>query len=143
MSAQIPDFAAHYPAQTMLFHTLNKILGSYVQILFNDRKQLVNDAIEGILLSAPHANLVKLDIDPAIRVVARGDWDKSRVAVISGGGSGHEPAHAGFVGKGMLTAAVCGDVFASPSVDAVLNAIVAVTGEQGCLLIVKTIPVTG
>lgn len=107
------------------------------RFFFNDRKQLVNDAIEGILISAPHGNLVKLDIDPAIRVVARGDWDKSRVAVISGGGSGHEPAHAGFVGKGMLTAAVCGDLFASPSVDAVLNAIVAVTGDRGCLLIVK------
>ncbi|KAI3491420.1 hypothetical protein L1887_44038 [Cichorium endivia] len=107
------------------------------RFFFNDRKQLVNDAIEGILLSAPHANLVKLDIDPAIRIVARGDWDKSHVAVISGGGSGHEPAHAGFVGKGMLTAAVCGDLFASPSVDAVLNAIVAVTGDRGCLLIVK------
>lgn len=107
------------------------------RFFFNDRKQLVNDAIEGILISAPLANLVKLDIDPAIRVVARGDWDKSRVAVISGGGSGHEPAHAGFVGKGMLTAAVCGDLFASPSVDAVLNAIVAVTGDHGCLLIVK------
>ncbi|WES69043.1 dihydroxyacetone kinase subunit DhaK [Superficieibacter sp. HKU1] len=107
------------------------------RFFFNDRKQLVNDAIEGIVLSAPHANLVRLDIDPAIRVVARADWDKSRVAVISGGGSGHEPAHAGFVGKGMLTAAVCGDLFASPSVDAVLNAIVAVTGDRGCLLIVK------
>ncbi|MEH0887175.1 dihydroxyacetone kinase subunit DhaK [Enterobacter sp. UNJFSC 003] len=107
------------------------------RFFFNDRKQLVNDAIEGILISAPHGNLVKLDIDPAIRIVARSDWDKSRVAVISGGGSGHEPAHAGFVGKGMLTAAVCGDLFASPSVDAVLNAIVAVTGDRGCLLIVK------
>ena len=107
------------------------------RFFFNDRKQLVNDAIEGILLSAPHANLVKLDIDPAIRIVARVYWDKSRVAVISGGGSGHEPAHAGFVGKGMLTAAVCGDLFASPSVDAVLNAIVAVTGDRGCLLIIK------
>ncbi|QLR44888.1 dihydroxyacetone kinase subunit DhaK [Enterobacter sp. RHBSTW-00994] len=107
------------------------------RFFFNDRKQLVNDAIEGILISAPHGNLVKLDIDPAIRVIARSDWDKSRVAVISGGGSGHEPAHAGFVGKGMLTAAVCGDLFASPSVDAVLNAIVAVTGDRGCLLIVK------
>ena len=107
------------------------------RFFFNDREQLVNDAIEGMLISAPHANLVKLDIDPAIRVVARADWDKSRVAVISGGGSGHEPAHAGFVGKGMLTAAVCGDLFASPSVDAVLNAIVAVTGDRGCLLIVK------
>ncbi|KFB98710.1 ATP-dependent dihydroxyacetone kinase [Trabulsiella guamensis ATCC 49490] len=107
------------------------------RFFFNDRKQLVNDAIEGLVLSAPHGNLVTLDIDPAIRIVARGDWDKSRVAVISGGGSGHEPAHAGFVGKGMLTAAVCGDLFASPSVDAVLNAIVAVTGDRGCLLIVK------
>ncbi|WP_248725762.1 dihydroxyacetone kinase subunit DhaK [Enterobacter cloacae] len=107
------------------------------RFFFNNRKQLVNDAIEGILISAPHGNLVKLDVDPAIRIVACSDWDKSRVAVISGGGSGHEPAHAGFVGKGMLTAAVCGDLFASPSVDAVLNAIVAVTGDRGCLLIVK------
>ena len=107
------------------------------RFFFNDRKQLVNDAIEGLVLSAPHGNLVRLESDPAIRIVARADWDKSRVAVISGGGSGHEPAHAGFVGKGMLTAAVCGDLFASPSVDAVLNAIVAVTGDRGCLLIVK------
>lgn len=107
------------------------------RFFFNDRQQLVNDAIEGMVLSAPHGNLVRLDIDPAIRVVARADWDKSRVAVISGGGSGHEPAHVGFVGKGMLTAAVCGDLFASPSVDAVLNAIVALTGDRGCLLVVK------
>ncbi|MCO6504138.1 MAG: dihydroxyacetone kinase subunit DhaK [Snodgrassella sp.] len=107
------------------------------KFFFNDRKQLINDAIEGLIISAPQGNLIKLDIDPAIRVVVRRDWDKNRVAVISGGGSGHEPAHAGFVGKGMLTAAVCGDLFASPSVDAILNAIVAVTGKHGCLLIVK------
>ena len=107
------------------------------RFFLNDRKQLVDDAIEGLVLSAPHGNLLRLEVDPAIRIVARSDWDKSRVAIISGGGSGHEPAHAGFVGKGMLTAAVCGDVFASPSVDAVLNAIVAVTGDRGCLLIVK------
>lgn len=107
------------------------------RFFLNTRESLVNDAIEGVILSSPYANLVKLDIDPAIRVVARSDWDKSRVAVISGGGAGHEPAHVGFVGKGMLTAAVCGDLFASPSVDAVLNAIVAVTGDRGCLLIVK------
>ena len=56
------------------------------RFFFNNRKQLVNDAIEGILISAPHGNLVKLDVDPAIRIVARSDWDKSRVAVISGGG---------------------------------------------------------
>jgi len=103
----------------------------------NDRKTLIDDVIEGAMLSTPFKNLARLDVDSAIRVVVRLDWDKSKVALISGGGSGHEPAHVGFIGKGMLTAAVCGDVFASPSVDAVLNAIVAVTGDAGCLLIVK------
>jgi len=67
----------------------------------------------------------------------RSDWTKDRVAIISGGGAGHEPAHAGFVGRGMLTAAVSGEIFASPSVDAVLAAIRAVTGPAGCLLVVK------
>lgn len=103
----------------------------------NDRSTLIDDVIEGAILTSPFKNLSKLTVDSAIRVVVRNDWDKSQVALISGGGSGHEPAHVGFIGKGMLTAAVCGDVFASPSVDAVLNAIVAVTGEAGCLLIVK------
>lgn len=107
------------------------------RFFFNDRKQMVDDAIEGVIISSRFRNLTRLDTDPAIRVVVRKDWNKSKVAIISGGGSGHEPAHAGFVGKGMLTAAVCGDLFASPSVDAVLNAIVAVTGDRGCLLIVK------
>ncbi len=104
---------------------------------FDQREQLVDDAIEGVILSSPHRNLTRLDIEPGIRVVMRNDWNKSRVAVISGGGAGHEPADVGFVGRGMLTAAVCGDLFASPGVDAILNAIVAVTGDRGCLLIVK------
>ncbi len=107
------------------------------KFFMNDRKSLINDVIEGVILTSPYKNLAKLDVDPAIRVVVRRDWDKKKVALISGGGSGHEPAHVGFVGKEMLTAAVCGEVFASPSVDAVLNAIVAVTGKAGCLLIVK------
>ena len=55
---------------------------------------------------------------------------------IKGGGAGHEPAYAGLVGKGMLTGAVVGDVFASPTTDAVVEAIRAVTGPKGCLLIV-------
>src|SRR5437879_6411782 len=59
------------------------------------------------------------------------------VALISGGGSGHEPAHAGYVGDGMLTAAVSGEVFTSPSVDAVLAAIRAAAGPAGALLIIK------
>lgn len=102
----------------------------------NSKENLVTEAIDG-LLSASGGKLSRLDGFPHIKVVMRSDWDKSRVALISGGGSGHEPAHAGFVGKGMLTAAVCGEVFASPSVDAVLAGILAVSGEAGCLLIVK------
>ncbi len=107
------------------------------KLFFNERKTLVSDAIDGLIYSNQNDNLTRLDIDEHIRVVLRKDWDKSKVAIISGGGAGHEPAHAGFVGEGMLTAAVCGDVFASPSVEAVLNAILYVTGEAGCLLIVK------
>lgn len=64
-------------------------------------------------LSPAHGITRAPESDPAIRVVVRRDLDKNKVALISGGGSGHEPAHLGFVGKGMLTAAVCGDLFAS------------------------------
>lgn len=102
----------------------------------NAKENLVTDAIDGLLATSGGA-LSRLDGYPHIKVVYRSDWDKSKVALISGGGSGHEPAHAGFVGAGMLTAAVCGEVFASPSVDAVLAGILAVTGKAGCLLIVK------
>lgn len=102
----------------------------------NAKETLVTDAIDGLLETSGGA-LTRLDGYPHIKVVCRADWDKSKVAMVSGGGSGHEPAHAGFVGKGMLTAAVCGEVYASPSVDAVLAGILAVTGDAGCLLIVK------
>ncbi|MBX5228268.1 DAK2 domain-containing protein [Rhizobium sp. NLR9b] len=102
----------------------------------NSKENAVTEALDG-LLAASGGALTRLDGYPHIRVVVRSDWDKGKVAIVSGGGSGHEPAHAGFVGKGMLTAAVCGDVFASPSVDAILAGILAVTGPAGCLLIVK------
>ena len=102
----------------------------------NRKEDIVTEAVDG-LVAASGGKLARLDGYPHIRVVVRNDWDKSKVALVSGGGSGHEPAHAGFVGEGMLTAAVCGDVFASPSVDAVLAGILSVTGSAGCLLIVK------
>ncbi|MDF1775724.1 MAG: dihydroxyacetone kinase subunit DhaK [Rhizobiaceae bacterium] len=102
----------------------------------NNKENIVTEAIDGVIATSGGA-LARLDGYPHIRVVVRSKWDKSKVALVSGGGSGHEPAHAGFVGEGMLTAAVCGDVFASPSVDAVLAGILAVTGPSGCLLIVK------
>ena len=107
-----------------------------MQQFMNGKDTLVTQAIDGLLRTSGGA-LARLDGYPHIKVVVRSDWDKGKVALVSGGGSGHEPSHAGFVGKGMLTAAVCGDVFASPSVDAVLAGILAVTGKAGCLLIVK------
>lgn len=110
---------------------------------FHDNvKSLVNDSIDGLIKSSGGA-LKRLDgFHKAIRVVVRSDYESqvknaNKVALICGGGSGHEPAHAGFIGAGMLTAAVCGDVFASPTVDAVLAAIKTVTGPAGCLLIIK------
>jgi dihydroxyacetone kinase len=103
---------------------------------FNGLTEIVSQSIDG-LVAASGGELVRFAAGGHARVVMRSDWDKSKVAVVSGGGSGHEPAHAGLVGRGLLTAAVCGEVFASPSVDAVLAAIVAVTGPAGCLLVVK------
>lgn len=102
----------------------------------NRKENVVTEALDGLLRTGS-GRLARLDGYPHIKVVVRTDWDKAKVALVSGGGSGHEPAHAGFVGQGMLTAAVCGEVFASPSVDAVLAGILAVTGKPGCLLIVK------
>ncbi len=103
----------------------------------NSKEQLVTESLDGFLRACGNPRLARLDGFPHIKVIYRTDHKPSRVALISGGGSGHEPAHAGFVGKGMLTAAVCGEVFASPSVEAVLAGILAVTGKGGCLLIVK------
>jgi len=104
---------------------------------FNRRETIVTEALDGLLRTIGSGDLARLDGYPEIKVVLRADCDKSKVSVVSGGGAGHEPSHAGFVGKGLLTAAVSGEIFASPSVEAVLAAIRAVTGPAGCLLIVK------
>lgn len=106
--------------------------------LINDPNDVVTEFIEGLVETYP--GLQYLDGFPEVKVVLRADVSAGtfdKVAVISGGGSGHEPSHAGFVGEGMLTAAICGDVFASPPVDSILAGIRAVTGPMGCLLIVK------
>ncbi|XP_075480803.1 putative 3,4-dihydroxy-2-butanone kinase [Primulina tabacum] len=106
--------------------------------LINDPNDVVTEFIEGLVETYP--GLQYLDGFPKVKVVLRADVSAAtydKVAVISGGGSGHEPAHAGFVGEGMLTAAICGDVFASPPVDSILAGIRAVSGSMGCLLIVK------
>eukprot|EP01062_Namystynia_karyoxenos_P065603 TRINITY_DN5931_c1_g2_i1.p2 TRINITY_DN5931_c1_g2~~TRINITY_DN5931_c1_g2_i1.p2 ORF type:complete len:580 (+),score=173.31 TRINITY_DN5931_c1_g2_i1:85-1824(+) len=113
------------------------------QHLLNAREgsALVEEALDGLCEMYPDT-LARLDgFSQGVKVIVRRDFEeqkaKGRVAVISGGGSGHEPAHAGLVGDGMLTAAVCGDVFASPQTKAVLAAILAVTGDAGCLVIIK------
>jgi ATP-dependent dihydroxyacetone kinase len=103
--------------------------------LVNDPRRVVREMLEGV--GDLHPGLALLaDFD----VVVRSDLPpplQRTVAVISGGGSGHEPAHAGYVGPGLLAAAVAGDVFTSPSVDAVLAALRAAAGPAGALLVVK------
>nr|PNR58111.1 hypothetical protein PHYPA_005106 [Physcomitrium patens] len=106
--------------------------------LINDPNDVVKELIEGVVETYPH--LTYLDGIPEVKVILRADIKRgsyNKVAILSGGGSGHEPAHVGYVGEGMLTAAICGDVFAAPSVNAILAGIRAVTGPPGCLLIVK------
>jgi triose/dihydroxyacetone kinase / FAD-AMP lyase (cyclizing) len=102
----------------------------------NRPEDLVTESISGLVATTPH--LSHLDGFPGIKVVLDTTHNgEEHVAVIAGGGSGHEPAFAGYVGSGMLAAAVAGDVFASPSEEAVLAAIRAVTGSKGCLVIVN------
>ncbi|MGO1769664.1 MAG: dihydroxyacetone kinase family protein [Microbacterium sp.] len=101
--------------------------------LINAPEDVIDDYIAGLVASSPH--LARLDDAP---VVVRAERKRSdRVALVSGGGSGHEPAHAGYVGTGMLDAAVLGPVFTSPSVDDVYAAIHAVATDAGVLLVVK------
>ncbi|WP_370469469.1 dihydroxyacetone kinase family protein [Corallococcus caeni] len=104
--------------------------------LVNAPRAVVQEMLEGFVALAPGQALLEGET-----VVVRSDVPAAlgarKVAVLSGGGSGHEPAHAGYVGTGMLHAAVAGDVFTSPSADAVLAAIRAVAGTAGALLIVK------
>src|SRR3954465_2955716 len=103
--------------------------------LINQPQRVVEEMMQGFL--GMHAGLALLSDH---HVLARADAANVRdreVALISGGGSGHEPAHAGYVGAGMLSAAVGGEVFTSPSSDSIFAAIKTVTGAPGALLIVK------
>jgi triose/dihydroxyacetone kinase / FAD-AMP lyase (cyclizing) len=103
--------------------------------LINIPTAVVEEMIEG--LAAVYPGLRRLPGQTVLVQADLPDAPARPVAVISGGGSGHEPAHAGYVGRGMLSAAVAGDVFTSPSPDAVLAAIRATAGPRGAVLIVK------
>ena len=100
--------------------------------LMNQAEHLVMEMCHGIVLAHP-----ELQLNEKYKIISRRTTKKNKVSLISGGGSGHEPAHAGFVGTGMLDAAVCGDVFASPSQIQVYQAIKQVATEQGVLMIIK------
>ncbi|OMF96912.1 dihydroxyacetone kinase subunit DhaK [Paenibacillus sp. FSL R7-0337] len=100
--------------------------------IINDPSDLVREMCSGLVMAHP-----QLTFDSKYKIISRSAPNPDKVTLISGGGSGHEPAHAGLVGPGMLDAAVCGDVFASPSQIQVYQAIRNHTGHKGALLIIK------
>jgi phosphoenolpyruvate---glycerone phosphotransferase subunit DhaK len=102
--------------------------------LINDPEAVVREALEG--MEAAHGDRLKITYDPY--TIVRADAPvQGKVGIVSGGGSGHEPMHGGFVGKGMLDAACPGEVFTSPTPDQMLEATKAVDGGAGVLHIVK------
>ena len=105
-----------------------------VKKLINDPQDVVAESVEGF--GWAHADIVAVSLDPAF-VSRAGGAVAGKVGLVSGGGSGHEPLHAGFVGVGMLDAAVPGAVFTSPTPDQIAPAIAAASGGAGVLVIVK------
>ena len=100
--------------------------------IMNTAESFVYDMCHGLAKAHPELEFVE-----KYKIVKKKVIDRNKVTLISGGGSGHEPAHAGFVGTGMLDAAVCGDVFASPSQIQVYNALKLTASKKGTLMIVK------
>ncbi len=102
--------------------------------LINQPENVVEEMIEGIVLAHPEYVRKLKEFNVLVR---KNSPITGKVALVSGGGSGHEPSHGGYVGKGMLDGAVAGDVFTSPTPDPIYEAIKAVDGGAGVLLIVK------
>src|SRR5579871_3394710 len=101
----------------------------------NRPEDVVEEMLQGLVILHPGSSRLV-----GHKVVVRSIPEQAlgqQVAIISGGGSGHEPAHAGYIGAGMLNAAVLGEVFTSPNSDSVLAAIKAVSGKAGTLVVVK------
>ena len=103
--------------------------------IINDPANVVPEMVEGMVRSYPQYIAKVKDTEAVMR--ADKDSMTGKVGIVSGGGSGHEPTHAGFVGKGMLSAAVCGQVFTSPTPDQIYEAIKAVNQGQGVFLVIK------
>ncbi len=102
--------------------------------LINNPKDVVRESLQGMAIA--HPDIIKINLDPYY--IYRADAPiKNKVAIISGGGSGHEPMHGGFVGMGMLDAACPGEIFTSPTPDQILEAAKVVNSDIGILNIVK------
>ncbi|AKN30656.1 dihydroxyacetone kinase [Clostridium carboxidivorans P7] len=102
--------------------------------IINNPNNVVEDMLDGMV--AAHPEYIR-KLDTANVIVRKNSPIKGKVAIVSGGGSGHEPAHGGYVGTGMLDAAVAGAVFTSPTPDQVYEAVKAVDGGAGVLLVIK------
>ncbi|MCL1994890.1 MAG: dihydroxyacetone kinase subunit DhaK [Defluviitaleaceae bacterium] len=100
--------------------------------IINNPQDIVPEMLNGIIAAHP-----QLDFDPKYKFLFKRKKEPNKVTLISGGGSGHEPIHGGFIGTGLLDCAVCGEVFASPSQIQVYQAIKATAGTKGVLLIIK------
>lgn len=99
--------------------------------IINEPTKVVSELLKGMEFAHP-----ELEYTPKLEVISRREKG-DKVAIISGGGAGHEPAHAGYVGKGMLDAAVSGNVFSSPSPDRIIEAITKMNSGKGVLMIIK------
>jgi len=99
--------------------------------IINNPDHVVSEMLHGLVKANPQLNYFE-----GFEVISRKDKSK-KVGLVSGGGSGHEPAHAGYVGKGMLDAAVAGNIFASPSPDRIIKGIQEANNGEGVLLIIK------
>ncbi len=116
-------------------HRSARYIGCIMKKLINRPEDVVEEMVLGLAVLQPGCARV-----PGHKALIRADaahMREKQVAILSGGGSGHEPAHAGYIGAGMLSAAVAGEVFTSPSSDTVFAAIKAIAGKPGALLVVK------
>lgn len=100
--------------------------------IINNPNDVVSESLKGMELAYP-----ELKYTPGLEVISRREKKKNKVGVISGGGSGHEPAHAGYVGLGMLDAAVAGNMFSSPGPDRILEGLKEADSGAGVLMVIK------
>ena len=102
--------------------------------IINEKEKIINQMLKGL----QKANEDKVKINEELKIVYRKNLPiKGKVGLISGGGSGHEPAHAGYVGDGMLDCAICGEIFTSPTPDQVLEAIKLADSGEGVFMVIK------